>query len=262
MSGIPIGNFKQGYHDEYMQWYRTITRRWISHNGAMHGSVVDGIEHINIRTRSCDELGRDDTTFVWDTSSHMLRALREDRRDTMRYVPSRAPQQPEPQANPVLHEAAPRRQTGRRAQPRERFEPDPRSVIPPPWAYPFPPQDTGADFTTPLHNIIRPSYGGSSGGSGFHGSSFVYPSYGAYGSGSASGSYHHPPSYQSPVPLNWFGENMYTPTPPHGTHEGGTQAVEDSPQVHDHNDEESPSTIHKRLRKKKHPKKRGCCSTD
>ncbi|CAN1319834.1 Serine/threonine-protein phosphatase 7 long form homolog [Linum perenne] len=40
MSGIPIRNFKQGYHDEYMQWYRTITRRWISHNGAMHGSVV------------------------------------------------------------------------------------------------------------------------------------------------------------------------------------------------------------------------------
>ncbi|CAN1305285.1 hypothetical protein LINPERPRIM_LOCUS26471 [Linum perenne] len=294
INGIPIGDFKQGYHDEYMKWYRTITRRWISHNGAMHGSVVcivpflytrktfrplevivsvcfqvDGIEHINIRTHGREELGREDTKFVRDTSCNMLRALREDRRDAVRYVPNRAPPQPEEPANPVLRDEPPYRQTGRRAQPRDRFEPDPRFMIPPPWGYQFPPADAGSAFNTPLPNIVRPGdlygFGGSSRGTGFQGSqidyqqyvsndpSVVYPSYG----GSASGSYHRPPSYHSHGPPDWLGENMYTPTPPYGsysfgptTDEGGSQPVHDPPQPHDHNEEDAPSTIHKRLRKK------------
>ncbi|CAN1777796.1 Serine/threonine-protein phosphatase 7 long form homolog [Linum perenne] len=278
INGIPIGDFKQGYHDEYMKWYRTITRRWISHNGAMHGSVVDGIEHINIRTHGREELGREDTKFVRDTSCNMLRALREDRRDTIRYVPSRAPPQPEEPANPVLRDEPPHRQTGRRAQPRDRFEPDPRFMIPPPWGYQFPPADAGSAFNTPRPNIVRPGdlygFGGSSSGTGFQGSQIDYQHYVSndpslvYGV-SASGSYHRPPSYHSHGPPDWLGENMYTPTPPYGsysfgptTDEGGSQPVHDPPQPHDHNEEDAPSTIHKRLRKKKHPKKRGCCPTD
>ncbi|CAN1292439.1 hypothetical protein LINPERPRIM_LOCUS21572 [Linum perenne] len=32
--------FAQGYHDEYMQWYRRITQLWVSQSGGMFGAVV------------------------------------------------------------------------------------------------------------------------------------------------------------------------------------------------------------------------------
>ncbi|CAN1334525.1 hypothetical protein LINPERPRIM_LOCUS36435 [Linum perenne] len=102
INGTPMGAFAQGYHDEYMQWYRRITRLWVSQSGGMLGSVVNGIEHINLRTSGQTELGRDDTAFIRDTSTHMLQALREDRRDTLRHVPRRAPPLPEHLQNPVV----------------------------------------------------------------------------------------------------------------------------------------------------------------
>ncbi|CAN1345692.1 Serine/threonine-protein phosphatase 7 long form homolog [Linum perenne] len=41
INGNPMRAFQaQGYHDEYMQWYRRITRLWVSQSGGMFGAVV------------------------------------------------------------------------------------------------------------------------------------------------------------------------------------------------------------------------------
>ncbi|CAN1194209.1 hypothetical protein LINPERHAP2_LOCUS42437 [Linum perenne] len=40
INGNPMRAFAQGYDDEYMQWYRRITRLWVSQSGGMFGAVV------------------------------------------------------------------------------------------------------------------------------------------------------------------------------------------------------------------------------
>ncbi|CAN1243030.1 Serine/threonine-protein phosphatase 7 long form homolog [Linum perenne] len=300
INGTPMGAFAQGYHDEYMQWYRRITRLWVSQSGGMLGSVVNGIEHINLRTSGQTELGRDDTAFIRDTSTHMLQALREDRRDTLRHVPRRAPPLPEHLQNPVVQNEEPRRRTGRRAAERARVEPDPNVRLPPPWEHPFQNVDPSHTFTPPPRSNVHPTnssmfdasvpmhgfhggpptqqpYVGTSSRSGYQTHSYGgtttesqhpptgFQNYANMGSGFGASLFNQPPAYSSFGGSYGLGENMYTPSPLHTTpHTGTTQSGVETQHVDDTQDdvEEEPSTIHKRLRKKKHPRKRGCCPTD
>ncbi|CAN1120604.1 hypothetical protein LINPERHAP1_LOCUS17398 [Linum perenne] len=48
INGTPMGAFAQGYHDDDMQWYRRITRLWVSQSGGMLGSVVGLSPHTSL----------------------------------------------------------------------------------------------------------------------------------------------------------------------------------------------------------------------
>ncbi|XP_021661472.2 uncharacterized protein LOC110650688 isoform X1 [Hevea brasiliensis] len=85
-----LGKDRMNYHSEYMEWYRNVTRRWISPMGAAIGMVVDGIEHIYLS--SGINAIPDNMADIHQTALTILHASDEERR-TIR-VPSteRAPE--------------------------------------------------------------------------------------------------------------------------------------------------------------------------
>ncbi|CAN1238695.1 hypothetical protein LINGRAPRIM_LOCUS2168 [Linum grandiflorum] len=62
------------FHDQYMDWYRTFTRRWISRRGAVHEAVVDGLEHLWITLGAQQQLGPADTDTFRETVRSMMHA--------------------------------------------------------------------------------------------------------------------------------------------------------------------------------------------
>ncbi|CAN1760989.1 Serine/threonine-protein phosphatase 7 long form homolog [Linum perenne] len=173
---------------------------------------------------------------------------------------------------------------------------DPNVQLPHPWEYPFPNADPSHTFThPPRSNVGHTFYGsgtmhgfqggpsthqayvGSSSGSGYQthpcggpSTEFQHPptgfqQYANVGSGFGASLYNRPPAYSSIGGSHMLGENMYTPIPLYTTPSTGiTQSGVPTEHADDTEDdeEEAPSMIHKRLRKKKQPKKRGCCPTD
>ncbi|CAN0876449.1 hypothetical protein LINGRAHAP2_LOCUS11318 [Linum grandiflorum] len=50
----PVRNPERWYfHDQYMDWYRTFSRRWISRRGAVHEAVVSIVFPFVLRLESC-----------------------------------------------------------------------------------------------------------------------------------------------------------------------------------------------------------------
>ncbi|XP_050205388.1 serine/threonine-protein phosphatase 7 long form homolog [Mercurialis annua] len=114
------------YHSQYMEWYRSRSRRWITHQGAETGSSRDTMEMIRLQAEAGSRIR---------TAARSLQlASREERRDVT--LPA-----PEPTVPPfILPDIPPATidldaiQGRRRQRPRAREQPRPRPAdpIPPP----------------------------------------------------------------------------------------------------------------------------------
>ncbi|CAN0925593.1 hypothetical protein LINGRAHAP2_LOCUS34850 [Linum grandiflorum] len=62
------------FHDQYMDWYRTFSRRWIGRRGAVHEAVVDGLEHLWITLGAQQQLRPADTDAFRETVRSMMHA--------------------------------------------------------------------------------------------------------------------------------------------------------------------------------------------
>ncbi|XP_050237841.1 uncharacterized protein LOC126687340 [Mercurialis annua] len=132
------------FHSEYMDWYRLVSRRWITHRGAELGSHRDTMERIRLQSEA------DSTVRTYARTSQL--ATREDRRNVSGPPPDPAvPPDVIPEIDPPTVDVQ-RIRGRRRGRPRQ---PEPTREIP---TDPFPPPVV---FHGDTEDFIRRYYGSS-----------------------------------------------------------------------------------------------------
>ncbi|XP_050215413.1 serine/threonine-protein phosphatase 7 long form homolog [Mercurialis annua] len=138
----PLLDHPPHFHSEYMEWYRRISRRWITHHGAETGSARDAMERIRLQSEAGSSIG----TYA---RSYQLGTM-EDRRDTQWPPPEPAVlPQPLPHIDPPTVDV--QRIRGRRrdrARPHEATREMAENPMPPP-----------VDFHGDTEDFVRQYYG-------------------------------------------------------------------------------------------------------
>ncbi|CAI0443626.1 unnamed protein product, partial [Linum tenue] len=92
--------------------------RWVSKQGAVMGSLVDGLEHAKYTLESAPTMDERKTNWLTRLMNNLLSCTREQRRDVVAYPPVPAPARPSFRDDaPIVPPVEPPRRSKRRPLP-------------------------------------------------------------------------------------------------------------------------------------------------